>query len=221
MDEGQFLVKLYNKRFNESELLQKNKIWQVLCRDFFQRFIRKTDVVVDIGVGRGEFINNICCKEKYGIDLNSESAACLAPDVKFFYGVSYGKSILADSSVDVAFMSNLSEHLTSKSQMLESFLEVNRILKPGGRFMILGPNIKYAYREYWDFFDHHIPLSHKAVIEILETIGFISDRVIPRFLPFTTKSRLPKNAFFVRLYLRLPFFWRIMGKQMLIIAQKP
>jgi hypothetical protein len=32
---------------------------------------------------------------------------------------------------------------------------------------------------------------------------------------------LPRHPFFVDLYLRLPVAWRVLGKQMLIIARKP
>jgi hypothetical protein len=44
--------------------------------------------------------------------------------------------------------------------------------------------------------------------------------VIPRFLPYTTKSRLPQAPWLVSLYLRFPLVWRILGKQTLVVASK-
>jgi len=49
---------------------------------------------------------------------------------------------------------------------------------------------------------------------------FEIERVIARFLPYTSKSRLPQAAWLVDLYLRVPLAWRILGGQMLVVARK-
>lgn len=87
--------------------------------------------------------------------------------------------------------------------------------------IILGPNIKYAYKEYWAFFDHYTPLSHKSLIEILQILSFRIDKVSPQFLSYTTKSKIPKNAILIKLYLKLPFIWKLIRKQMFILERKP
>ena len=61
--------------------------------------------------------------------------------------------------------------------------------------MILQPNIRYAYKEYWDFFDHHTPLSDRSLVEALQMVGFKIEKVLPKFLPYTTKSKIPKILF--------------------------
>jgi ubiquinone/menaquinone biosynthesis C-methylase UbiE len=105
--------------------------------------------------------------------------------------------------------------------VLAALREVYRVLKPGGRFLVLQPNIRFAYREYWDFFDHHLPFSDRAMVEGLETCNFRIESVRPRFLPYTTKSALPAWPILVRLYLRCPPLHRLLGKQMFIVAVKP
>ena len=45
--------------------------------------------------------------------------------------------------------------------------------------------------------------------------------VLPRFLPYTTKSRLPQHPLLVRLYLRVPLAQRLLGKQAWVVAVKP
>jgi hypothetical protein len=42
--------------------------------------------------------------------------------------------------------------------------------------------------------------------------------MIPRFLPFSTKSALPSWPSLVRLYLRVPLAHRLLGKQMFVVA---
>ncbi len=104
--------------------------------------------------------------------------------------------------------------------MLDTFRETHRILKSGGKIIVLQPNIRFLPGEYWDFFDHHTPLTDRSLVEGLQLAGFTPNVVYPRFLPYTTKSRLPKATFFVRLYLRVPLAWRVLGKQALVVATK-
>jgi len=189
------LDQIYKKRFDKSEIDKRNKIWKVLCSSFFQKYINKNAVVLDIGCGYGEFINNIKCREKYAIDLNKEFKDFLNPDVKFFNYQSSNLSFLNDNSIDAVFMSNFLEHLKDKEDIIKTFLEIKRILKEEGKILILGPNIRYAYKVYWDFFDHYIPLSEKSLKEALEIAGFVVEKIIPRFLPYTTKTNIPKCAF--------------------------
>jgi hypothetical protein len=56
--------------------------------------------------------------------------------------------------------------------------------------------------------------------EALQLAGFEVRRLYPRFLPFSMKQRLPHSALFVRLYLAMPLVWRLLGKQMFIVAEK-
>ena len=74
--------------------------------------------------------------------------------------------------------------------------------------------------EYWDYFDHHVPLTDKSIAEGLEVVGFKVEISIDRFLPFTRKSKIPKHPVLVKLYLMFPFIWRLMGKQELVTAEK-
>lgn len=220
MEIEKILSGLYRNRFSKEEIQKKQRIWGVLCRSFFQKYVNTDDAVLDIGAGMGEFINNIKCKEKYAVDLNEDAVNFLNPEVKFFNRPANHLSFLSDKTVDVVFMSNFSEHLKTKESIIETLLEVIRVLKSGGRLIIMGPNIRFVYREYWDFFDHQIPLSDRGLLELLITMGFKAEMVLAQFLPYTTKSKIPKCSLAVKMYLKIPFIWKIMGKQMLIIARK-
>ena len=214
------LTSLYRHRFPEQELAHKHAIWQVLCRRFFGRYVKSTDTVVDIGAGYCEFINNIDAKKKIAVDLNPEISRFAKPDVEVINESCTAIAKLPAASADVVFMSNFLEHLPTKQMVLDTFREAHRILKSGGRVIVLQPNIRFLYDEYWDFFDHHTALSDRSLVEGLQLACFTPEVVIPRFLPYTTKSRLPQAPWLVGLYLRVPVAWKLLGKQALVVARK-
>ncbi|MBU0686410.1 MAG: class I SAM-dependent methyltransferase [Candidatus Margulisbacteria bacterium] len=211
---------LYIKRFSNKECLQKAKLWEVLCSCFLQKYIPADSVVLDVGAGYCDFINNIKAKDKYAVDLNNDTVNFALPDVKVVNANSNNLSFLDNDTVDVVFMSNFLEHMANKFEINRTLTEIHRVCKIGGKVIIIQPNIRFIYNEYWDFYDHNIPLSDRSMVEALKIVGFRVDKVIPRFLPFTTKKWIPKYGFLLKLYLRLPIVWHILGKQMFILARK-
>lgn len=216
------LATLYRHRFSEPELTNKRKIWHVLCRDFFQKYVRVEDVVLDIGCGYGEFINNITAHTKHAVDLNPDTPHFLNADVKF-HAVSARDivSSIQKNSVNVVFTSNFLEHISDNDSLVQIFVQVYRVLRPSGRFLILGPNIRYIPGAYWDFFDHHIPLTHITIAECLLINGFRVDVIIDRFLPYTTRSCLPQHPRLVQAYLKVPVIWKLLGRQFFVVGHKP
>jgi ubiquinone/menaquinone biosynthesis C-methylase UbiE len=214
------LQKIYAARFLEKELPLKNKIWKVICSDFLSQFVPQTGTVVDIGAGYCEFINNIDCQRKIAIDLNPDVNKFAHPGVKIINESCMAMTSLADNYVDVVFMSNFLEHLLNKQQVFETLQEAKRILNIGGKILILQPNIRFLPNNYWDFFDHHTPLSDRSLVEVLESLDMQIVKCYPRFLPYTTKSKLPKGTLFVKLYLHIPWIWPLFGKQAFIVAEK-
>lgn len=215
------LSQLYRMRFAEAQLPRKNAIWRVICSDFLQRIVRPTDTVVDVACGYGEFINNIVAGRKVAVDLNEDASRFLAPGITFHLAPATGFASVVDGDADVVFTSNFLEHLPDK-KTLERFLEqVMHALKPGGRYLILGPNLRYLPGAYWDFYDHHLGLTHLSLSEVLRLKGFEIEQCIDRFLPYTTQGALPTHPWLVRLYLKVPFAWRLLGKQFFIVARKP
>lgn len=215
------VAKLYRERFSPEELRNKNRLWQVLCADFFQRFVPEDATVLDIGAGYCEFINNIRARRKYAVDLNEDTPTFAGSDVEVFTSPVGDLHFLSQDSVDVAFMSNILEHMQSKEEVLGVLAEAHRVCRHGGRVLILQPNIRHVGGQYWDFFDHRVPLTDKSLAEALLMAGFSIDRVVGRFLPYTTKTRWPSSPLLVRLYLKMPLAWRMLGKQAFIIGRKP
>lgn len=214
------LEKLYRHRFEAADLPKKLAIWQVLCEGFFAKFVSPTATVIDVGAGYCEFINNIRCGRKIAIDLNPDVRRFAAADVEVRNESCTNMASIPADSADVVFLSNFLEHLPSKQLVFDTLAEAKRVLKPGGRVLILQPNVRFLPGEYWDFFDHHTPLTERSLAEALEILDMNLEVVISRFLPYTTKSRLPQAPIFVRLYLMVPLAWRLLGKQSFLCASK-
>lgn len=212
---------IYRARFGDIGLEKRQQVWRTLCEHFFNELIGPDQDILDLGCGYGEFINQVSARKRYACDMNPDAAAHLQSSVVFVCAPSTDIAALADGAVDVVFTSNFLEHLPDKRACDATFRETHRVLRPGGRFIALGPNIRYAYKEYWDFYDHYLPLSHLSLAEGLRGAGFAITRNIPRFLPYRIRPNTPSGALAVRLYLKLPPIWRLLGRQFLVIAEKP
>jgi SAM-dependent methyltransferase len=213
---------LYATRFPEADRDAKDAIWRVLCPHFFQRYVKETDVVLDIGAGFGEFLRHIRCAKRIAVDIERLSGRVLPPGTEEVFAPSHQlSSHVPANSVDVVFCSNFFEHLPDKATFLATLKEILTVLAPGGRLLALQPNIRYVGGAYWDFVDHHLPLTHVTLIEAAESLGFEVAEVIPRFLPYTTRSAIPQAPWLVRLYLMCRPAWWVMGQQTWFVARKP
>ena len=216
----QELSRIYHRRFIRTAAY-RNKVWQVLTREFFNQWVAPDAAVLDLGCGYGEFINNIPAGRKLAMDLNPDAPQRLAPNVEFLHQAGSAPWPLPDNSLDVVFTSNFFEHLPDKECLNLTLRHTLRCLKPGGRLIAIGPNVKYLHGEYWDFYDHHVYLTESSLGEAMEVEGYQIDVIMPRFLPFTMVKAPEYPMFFVRLYIALPWLWWARGRQFLLVARKP
>ena len=213
---------LYATRFPEADRDAKDAIWRVLCPQFFQRYLTADDVVLDIGVGFGEFLRHINCRRRIAVDIERLPGRSLPPGTEEILAPSHQLSThIAADSVDVVFCSNFFEHLPDTATFLATLREIRTVLRPGGRLLALQPNIRYVGGAYWDFVDHHLPLTHVTLAEAAGSLDYEIVEVIPRFLPYTTRSAIPQSPWLVRLYLAVRPVWWIMGQQTWFVARKP
>jgi SAM-dependent methyltransferase len=213
------LDRLYAARFTEREREQKAALWRALCEGFLQRYVRPDATVLDLGAGYCDFVNHIRAARRLAVDLNPDTKDFAAPGVEVHsLALSDLSPTIAPASVDLAFASNVFEHLRSPDALLEVLAAVRAVLKPGGRLIVMQPNVRLVGGRFWDFFDHTLPLTEKGMVEALVIAGFRVVECRARFLPYTTKSRLPVSAAFLRLYLACPPAQWLLGKQMLIVA---
>jgi len=212
---------IYEARFSQRELQEARLVWKAISA-YLQQWVSPTGTTLDLGAGYCHFINNIASRHRIAVDVNQESLERHAdPRVRCVTTSGADLTAVADNSIDAVFASNVYEHFCSREEVAQSFREVRRILVTGGRFIILQPNFRYCMKRYFDFFDHRLAFTHLAMAEGLRISGFEIEKVVDRFLPYTSKSSLPKWPWLVSCYLRFPWAWKILGAQMLIVARKP
>ena len=209
---------LYKKRF-EGELSFRMAMWKTLCESFFQRYVSAGTCVIDVGAGYCEFINNIKCGRKIAVDCNEDTKKFASSGVEVISADATDMKAIADETGDIVFVSHLFEHL-AREDILKTMTEMRRILKPDGRLLVLQPNIRYCYRDYWMFLDHITPLDDRSIGEALTMTGFEVVECRRKFLPYTTKSKLKNFVFLLNAYLKMPLAQYIFGQQAFIVAKK-
>ena len=214
------LQNIYENRFagcSES----RERVWLELSR-FFERWIPRDATVLDLGCGYCEFINAVQCGNKLAMDLNPDAQRLAGSDVLVVQQNAAQPWRIAPESLDIVFSSNFFEHLPSKPTLEQTLGEAYRALRPGGRLIAMGPNIRYLAGEYWDFFDHYLPLTELSLSEVLKKRGFTIEYCRDRFLPYSMSSRRRREypMWTLRAYLSLPVAWRFFGRQFLVVASK-
>jgi SAM-dependent methyltransferase len=208
---------LYKARFDEREVSAKQRVWDEIAR-YLQRYVDPTRPVLDIACDRGHFIRPIKGSEKWATDIRDMSAV-LPADVRFVRSSGLElDTVLPLAHFGTVFMSNYLEHLDSSDAVIKQLLVARQLLAPGGRAIVLQPNIRLVGSRYWDFIDHRMALTERSLLEAAELAGLQTHTLVTRFLPYSTKGRLPAAQSLVRAYLAVPPAWWILGKQTLYVG---
>ncbi len=190
-----------------------------MVTDYLQkRFIPPEGDVIDLGAGYCDFINQVKGRNRFAVDINHGLPEYAGSGVKAMVGEADGLlATFPGESIQTVFSSNFLEHLEWK-EIKEVAGQVNRVLVAGGRWIIIQPNFRYAWRHYFDDYTHRTIFTDLGLAGYLKSEGFFVEHRAGRFLPLTIYSRLPKNSWLVRVYLRLPV--KFLGGQFLLVVKK-
>jgi SAM-dependent methyltransferase len=175
--------------------------------------------VLDPASGRGEFINNIPAVERWAVDRVAYAEGTHRPGTTVLVADIF-EAALPEKHFDGVWVSNFLEHLPTQEAVAEFLEKMNSVLAPGGRIGIMGPNFRFCADEYFDCADHTLALTHVAIAEHLYAAGFEPVKVLPRYLPYSFRGRLPATRALTRRYLQTPFAWRLLGKQFLVVGKR-
>jgi SAM-dependent methyltransferase len=216
---SRLLPELYDARFDEREVSAKDAVWREIV-GFLQRYVDPAAPVLDLACDRGHFIRWIRGSERWATDIRDMSSAL--PDGITFVrssGLDLAES-LPGSHFGTVFMSNYLEHLESSDAVIDQLRVVAGLLRPAGRVVVLQPNIRLVGPRYWDFIDHRVALTERSLLEAAELAGLHTVDLVTRFLPYSTKGRLPTHPALVRAYLSLRPAWWLLGKQTLYVGRR-
>ena len=88
---------------------------------------------LNLGAGYCHFITNVRSATRYAVDVNEENLVKYASsDVHVIKSSGNQLSVIADSSLDTVFASNLYEHFQMREEVLQSLKEVYRVLREPG-----------------------------------------------------------------------------------------
>jgi hypothetical protein len=195
---------------------RRDVLWRSLWRYRFSTMVRPDDCVLDLGAGYCNFINSVVARRLIAVDAWEAFPTYLGPGIEYRVGNVTNLDFLDNGAVDFAFASNLFEHLT-KDDFATVLAALRHKLSARGTLTILQPNYRYAYREYFDDFDHKSVYSHVSLADYLAVNGYEVFLVEPRFMPLTVKGRLPVTPWLIRAWLASPI--KPIGKQMLVRAR--
>jgi SAM-dependent methyltransferase len=194
------------------------QVWRVIA-EHLAPWVPSDAHVLELGAGYCGWINAVRAARKVAVDAWPEFATHAAADVQtLVMDAATGLGSLGASQFDVVLASNFLEHF--EADRVESIVaDVAALLRPAGRFLIVQPNFRYAFRRYFDDYTHRSIFTDVSLANLLRAHGFSIDAVHPRYLPYSLRGRrLPVPSWIVRAYLRSPV--RPWAGQMLIVGRR-
>ncbi len=86
-------------------------VWKAIS-EYLQNFVAPSSVIMDVGAGYCDFINQIRGSRKYAIDVNPDVGRWCNDGVQFLHVTEIESISLPPQSIDVIMVSNLLEHLS-------------------------------------------------------------------------------------------------------------
>jgi len=193
-------------------------VWGVL-NEYLARWVPSEGRVLEIGAGYCDWINGVRAAGRLAVDIWPELPKFAAPGVDAkVLDIATDLRSLGTGEFGAVLASNILEHFEPDAAV-RVVEDIGALLAPGGRFLIIQPNFRYAYRRYFDDYTHRSIFTDVSLSTLLRSRGFQIELCKPRFLPYSMKgARTPIRPWLIRAYLRSPF--KPGAGQMLIVAQK-
>jgi ubiquinone/menaquinone biosynthesis C-methylase UbiE len=190
--------------------------WRAIAR-YLQRWVDPEANLLELGAGYGEFSKSIRAARKWALDNNPALTEYWGTRITPLIQQALEELPLGSGTMDAVFASNFFEHFTQEEGR-EILSEAWRVLRPGGRLIVVQPNFRLEPRRYFDDYTHKTIYTDNGFRDFLLSQGWRIAHIEPRFTPFSMKSRMPTAEWLVRLYLASPV--RPLAGQFLVVAEK-
>lgn len=193
-------------------------VWDVL-NPYLSRWIPSDNHVLEIGSGYCHWINGVQAVRRVAVDVWPQLGRFAAPGVEVrVLDASSGLRSLGVATFGTVLASNVLEHFEPEAaaRVVE---DVASLLTSGGRFLIIQPNFRFAYRRYFDDYTHRSIFTDVSLSALLRSRGFVIEVCMPRFLPYSMQgARTTIRPWLIRAYLRSPL--KPFAGQMFVVARK-
>lgn len=132
--------------------------------------------ILDVGCGRGDFLNGFINNglNGYGVDF-TDAAERHCPKGKIFQADIEKNGMPFDNNYfDVIFSKSVIEHFYDPDILIK---ECKRCLKPGGLIIVMVPSWEHNFRIYFEDFTHRSPFMMTSLNDILEMNNFSEIKV--------------------------------------------
>lgn len=174
----------YTKIHYNKELRPPSNYSRLLCRHLADKYFQaKEGRLLDVGCGRGEHVEifNEMGFDAYGVDLEANSRKTKIVDLET------GKIPFADNFFDFIMCKSAIEHIRNVYHLTE---EMYRVLKPGGKVVIMTCDWRIVYRIFYLDVDHKTPFTTWSLHDLLLRYDFKKVKVKSFYcLPYTWKSK--------------------------------
>lgn len=193
-------------------------VWKAVARHL-SRYVPADAAVLELGAGYCDWINHVRAARRVAVDVWPDMPGYAEPGVEpVVLDLSYGLQSLGCQAFDVVLASNVLEHFPPR-EVSALVGGVAGVLRKGGHFVLIQPNFRYAWRQYFDDYTHRSIFTHVSLPALLRAHGFRIVEVRPRFLPYSMQgARVPITSFLVTAYLHSPVKPR--AGQMLVVASR-
>jgi SAM-dependent methyltransferase len=196
----------------------RDVVWRVVA-SHLAHLVSPRAHVLEIGAGYCAWINAVHAAHRVATDIWPDVVRYAGPGVEArVLDAATSLRSLGAAAFDVALASNVLEHFAPDTAA-EVARDLWYVLKPGGRLLVIQPNFRYAWYNYFDDYTHRSVFTDVSLPAMLRAQGFQVEEVRPRFLPYSMRdSRLPIRPWLIRAYLHSPF--KPMAGQMLVVAHR-
>ena len=147
--------------------------------DDLAHWIPSDGQVLEIGAGYCSWINAVRARRKVAVDSWQGFGEHAAPEVQpIVMDASSGLRSLGSGQFDAVLASNFLEHFDAAAASA-IVADVAALLRPGGRFLVVQPNFRYAFRHYFDDYTHRSVFTDVSLANLLRAHGFTVDAVKP------------------------------------------
>lgn len=143
-----------------------------LVRYLAQRFdLKNGERLLEIGCGRGDFLTafsgiGLDC---FAVDKEKEGQNMLPGFAVKQCDISREPLPFEDNFFDVVYHKSLIEHLDDPIRLMNETL---RVLKPGGKIIVLTPDWVSQMENFYEDYTHHRPYTPAALKDLLTISGF-------------------------------------------------